>query len=847
MLAFLLFACTSLPAETQSGPVVQPLSPLGTNMDFAEGERYWGGRGDGYKHFVDGGAAVLERIAWSDAQTFGTWSRCVDAKALDGARLTLSAQVNGWVARGRAGLWMRVDGPDGSLAFDNMSDRPLMGAIDGKQQVSLRLSDQAQRVCFGLLLRGIGRISMDDVELKAIELAPPSAEQLGAGDPLAPLTPRKLDNLVASARLWGTIQWDTAAGPLLAERFDDLMLQGLVAVEQAQDDAALVDALRAQVGPGTVVDLAPPSAPPAQQQSLADGVVYLVPGPGQAMPEGEEGIVLDLRGGAILSQAQAADLLAEKVSMSWAHFRRLGFQEGLGHNSVYRTTIEERKTEQRPTRHRSKAVEVVALTDERTRPSAAGALRALVEAGQARLLGSPLFPGLEPDIQVELLNGRVFALIPNVLGTVMPAYPLAEGADPIDQALALLADPAPPPPPTGEFPPELDWWNIDWRPVRLGAAIHIEQAMEHSWPYQDIVPVDWDATLREALGAVAEAGDPAAVKVALEPIFVHAGDGHGRIMLDGAPRKPYTPDLVLAWVEDQVVVATVADLAPGAEPGMVLSQIDGQPVDTVLSNALSHQSGATLASRRYRAVEDLLRREQPGRVQLAMAHPGQAPVDLSLPLLPTTGSAVPLSDLPERPEVDHLDDGVIYVDLDRVKGETLTAALPDLRAASGVVLDLRGYPRAPIDTIAKLLPKRVDSQRFDTPVWIGPGGPASWVEGGWRAGPRLMGFDVPTVVITDARAVSAAETVLSLFRDAGVPIVGQPSAGTNGNVTRGRAPGGVQFVFTGMRTTNHDGSRHHGIGVLPTVPVARTIAGVRAGQDEALDAALELLRKTQGG
>ena len=45
-------------------------------------------------------------------------------------------------------------------------------------------------------------------------------------------------------------------------------------------------------------------------------------------------------------------------------------------------------------------------------------------------------------------------------------------------------------------------------------------------------------------------------------------------------------------------------------------------------------------------------------------------------------------------------------------------------------------------------------------------------------------------------------------------------------------------IFTGMRVTKHDGSRHHLIGVQPTVPMARTIAGVRAGKDEVLDAAL---------
>ena len=38
-----------------------------------------------------------------------------------------------------------------------------------------------------------------------------------------------------------------------------------------------------------------------------------------------------------------------------------------------------------------------------------------------------------------------------------------------------------------------------------------------------------------------------------------------------------------------------------------------------------------------------------------------------------------------------------------------------------------------------------------------------------------------------------------------------------------------------MKVLKHDGTRHHGVGILPTVPVTRTVAGIRAGKDEILD------------
>ena len=70
----------------------------------------------------------------------------------------------------------------------------------------------------------------------------------------------------------------------------------------------------------------------------------------------------------------------------------------------------------------------------------------------------------------------------------------------------------------------------------------------------------------------------------------------------------------------------------------------------------------------------------------------------------------------------------------------------------------------------------------------------------------------------------------------------QPTAGANGNVNPLALPGGYRVRFTGMRVVKHDGSQHHLVGIEPTVPTERTIEGVRAGRDEYIAKALELIR-----
>jgi C-terminal processing protease CtpA/Prc len=119
-------------------------------------------------------------------------------------------------------------------------------------------------------------------------------------------------------------------------------------------------------------------------------------------------------------------------------------------------------------------------------------------------------------------------------------------------------------------------------------------------------------------------------------------------------------------------------------------------------------------------------------------------------------------------------------------------------------------------------------------------------ESGWPVPPEKPYFGARRVFLTDGRAISYAETVMRIVEAFKLgDIVGWPTAGTNGNVNPFRLPGGYTISWTGMKVLKHDGSQHHGIGILPTVPAARTRKGVAEGKDEILLRGLDLVRKTR--
>jgi len=149
----------------------------------------------------------------------------------------------------------------------------------------------------------------------------------------------------------------------------------------------------------------------------------------------------------------------------------------------------------------------------------------------------------------------------------------------------------------------------------------------------------------------------------------------------------------------------------------------------------------------------------------------------------------------------------------------------------------------PDTVISHLIDKPVTSNWFNIPIVTRPD------RQGWRwdsqynfitpAAPRLTGR---IAFLIDGRVLSAAETLMGIVEGEHLgAIVGGTTAGTNGGMNPFDVAGGHTLRWTGMDIRKKDGSRHHGVGIKPTVPVGRTLAGVTAGRDELLEKGIEVV------
>lgn len=426
------------------------------------------------------------------------------------------------------------------------------------------------------------------------------------------------------------------------------------------------------------------------------------------------------------------------------------------------------------------------------------------------------------------LGGGVLAVVPHVLPSngesTLPLAPAATRPVPRWRVTGKLS---------------ADTTAAD-RASRLATVLIAWNVLQHFYPYHDVVEVDWLGTLDEALSAAAEDDGVEAFDLTLERLVAALEDGHGSVRRGGGPARGRLP-FTLDWAGDELVVTAVHESAADRiAVGDSIAEIDARPALEHVHQLESRISGATEAARRRSALWLIVTCRYGNEIELTVDR-GHAQERLSFTMETVTPWPMP----PKRPVADEVEPGIWTVDLTRITTAEFQELLPRLVGAEGIVFDMRGYPGA-IDSqtlFGGLILDEVESPIWNIPVTHRPDREAiEWKTSRWTIHPAADYLRARRVFLTGAEAGSYAETCMGIVEAYGLgEILGAATAGTNGNINWIPLPCGYTVVFTGMKVQKHDGSRHHGVGIQPGVPVARTRAGIREGRDEVMEAGIRAL------
>jgi hypothetical protein len=373
--------------------------------------------------------------------------------------------------------------------------------------------------------------------------------------------------------------------------------------------------------------------------------------------------------------------------------------------------------------------------------------------------------------------------------------------------------------------------------VKQGNVINLYNVIQHFYPYFEVVKVIWDQEFDKALKCCYTDLSKEDHLITLQKFTAPLKDGHIHFQIEG--RTDYFPDISWEWIENKLVITHVSLGEKRYAPGDIVTKINGISPEKYFEEVKSRISAGTDSYLNFRANIMSLSGENNSVLNITV---NDKEIDLKRYDLYYYRE--------NKPECKQIGDGIYYLNMVQLRSANLNKLLPELVKANTIICDARGYPKeGEPDFICHLL-KSDDTTRawMQVPYFVDPDhkkiigyGKFNWIQM-MKAKKPFLG-DKKIVYIIDGSAISYAESCLGYIEGYKLAtIVGQPSAGTNGNVNAFELLGG-SFSFTGMKVLKHNLTQHHGIGIIPNVYVNKTIQGIKEGRDEFLEKAISIAKQ----
>ena len=378
---------------------------------------------------------------------------------------------------------------------------------------------------------------------------------------------------------------------------------------------------------------------------------------------------------------------------------------------------------------------------------------------------------------------------------------------------------------------------------RLLALFRFWNIITYWFPYRDIMNEDWNGVLLEYIPVMMRALDGDAYRLALIRLIARVHDTHANIWSDLRVQPPTGSSeapLILRFVENNKLVVsgyTHATLGPatGLQIGDEIRSIGGVAVEALVDSLRPYYPASNEPTRLRDMALSLTRGTGP--VELAGSRPsGAFMVSVNrVPITSLNRSRAFVHDL-EGPAFRMLADSVAYLKISSAVAANAASYVEQAQRAKVFVIDIRNYPSEfVVFALGGHLVSGTSFARFTTGDATNPG---AFRFGAFASHTsRTPRFTGSVVILVDEVTQSSAEYHAMGFRVApGAIVVGSTTAGADGNVSRIPLPGNVEGMITGIGVFYPNGSPTQRIGILPDLVVRPTVAGIRAGRDEVLEA-----------
>jgi hypothetical protein len=197
-----------------------------------------------------------------------------------------------------------------------------------------------------------------------------------------------------------------------------------------------------------------------------------------------------------------------------------------------------------------------------------------------------------------------------------------------------------------------------------------------------------------------------------------------------------------------------------------------------------------------------------------------------------------------------LADDIGYINIGKIKKDSLPVIFKTFENTKGIIIDIRNYPTEFIPYVMGkyLKPDHTPFVRYTGPDYSYPGAfkYISYIKNGKTDTDDVKVYKGQVIILVNEQTQSSAEyTAMALRTAPGAVVMGSQTAGADGDISILPMPGGFNTIFSGLGIFYPDGGETQGIGIVPDIFVYPTQKGFAAGKDEVLETAVEYIRNSK--
>lgn len=381
--------------------------------------------------------------------------------------------------------------------------------------------------------------------------------------------------------------------------------------------------------------------------------------------------------------------------------------------------------------------------------------------------------------------------------------------------------------------------------IKLVGLFRYWNMIQYYFPYRNLIDENWDEVLKTFIPKIVSADDELSYKLTLLELIGKISDTHANIWGNDKTLNRFwglkSAPIEVNIINGKVVVTKVydeLDEKADIKPGDIITHINGAATEKLIDEKIKYCPASNLPTN-FRDVSRILLRTNNDFLQLTVQR-DESSNNIKIDCLDFYKIKYGENKTPSH---KILENNIGYVFPGSLKKGEIDSIMSVLANTNGLIIDFRCYPSDFIVfSLGKyLMPEPTKFVKFSVGSMVNPG---EFI----FTQPLLVGenridyYKNKIVIIINELTQSSAEYHTMAFRVAPNAIVlGSNTAGADGNVSTIILPGNIHTLISGIGVYYPDGTETQRVGIIPDIEMKPTIKGIRNGEDELLDKAIEII------